>query len=313
MSPQFSIYTVMLFSIILLFLLIGFIYVYLYILKKQRLMSHTQIAEIQHNKKRKFRERIAEPMIRAAEYAGPTGIKYPFFSDKEKDEQLLVKAGNPQGLRLESFYGLRFVLGLGALAFSIVYVFLGMPSGLMILLLLPLSGFFGPNLWIWMKARDRQEQISSMMPDFLDTVSVTLQAGVSLDGALKQVTKQLTGPLSEEIDRFNREVELGVPRRTAYENLLNRNTSKELKMLVSSLLQGSSLGVPVSQTFKVQADDLRAMRGFKAKEKAAKASPQITLVTTFFVAPAVFFLIIGMLVLNVIYNPGAFGLDSFFF
>ncbi|MGM7703772.1 type II secretion system F family protein [Pseudalkalibacillus sp. Hm43] len=312
MSPQFSIYAVLLFSLILLFLLIGFVFVYLFIAKKQRLLSHVQISEGQRKRKRKLRERIAGPLIRASEYAGPTGIKYPFFSDKEKDELLLVKAGNPLGLRLESFYGMRFVLGLSGLTFSIFYVFLGMPFSLMVLLLFPLGGFFGPNLWLLLRARERQEQISTMMPDFLDTVSVTLQAGVSLDGALKQVTKQLTGPLSEEIDRFNREIELGVPRRTAYENLLNRNSSKELKMLVSSLLQGSSLGVPVSETFKVQADDLRAMRGFKAKEKAAKASPQITLVTTFFVAPAVFFLIIGMLILNVIYNPGAFGLDSFF-
>ncbi|WP_261134630.1 type II secretion system F family protein [Bacillus sp. Marseille-Q3570] len=312
MSPQFSVYTVLLFSLILLLLFIGFVFIYLYVGKKQRLMSHLQVSEIKHRKRKKLRERMAGPIIKAAEYAGPTGIKYPFFSDKEKDEQLLVKAGNPMGLRLESFYGLRFVLGLGALMFSILYVFLGLPFGLMTIVLFPLAGFFGPNLWLWMKARDRQEQISSMMPDFLDTVSVTLQAGVSLDGALKQVTKQLGGPLSEEIDRFNREIELGVPRRTAYENLINRNSSKELEMLVTSLLQGSSLGVPVSQTFKIQADDLRAMRGFKAKEKAAKASPQITLVTTFFVAPAVFFLIIGLLALNVIYNPEAFGLDTFF-
>ncbi|MCF6139556.1 type II secretion system F family protein [Pseudalkalibacillus berkeleyi] len=312
MSSQFSVYTVLLFSIILLLLLIGFVYVYLFIGKKQRLMSHVKISETQMRARLKFRERMAKPIIKAAEYAGPTGIKYPFFSDKEKDERLIVSAGNPMDLRLESFYGLRFVLGLSALLFTILYVFLGLPFGLMMMVLLPLGGFFGPNIWLWLKARERQEQISATMPDFLDTVSVTLQAGVSLDGALRQVTKQLSGPLSEEIDRFSREIELGVPRRTAYENLLNRNYSKELKMLVTSLIQGSSLGVPVSQTFKIQADDLRAMRGFKAKEKAAKASPQITLVTTFFVAPAVFFLIIGMLILNVIYNPSAFGLDSFF-
>ncbi len=133
-----------------------------------------------------------------------------------------------------------------------------------------------------------------------------------MDSALRQVTEQMDGPLSEEIQRFNREIDLGVPRRQALLNLLNRNTSKELEMLVNSLMQGADLGVPVSTTFRVQAEDLRSMRGFRAKEKAAKASPQVTLVTTFLVAPAVFFLIIGLLFLNMLYNPEAFGLDVWF-
>ena len=125
------------------------------------------------------------------------------------------------------------------------------------------------------------------------------------------MTKQFDGPLSEEIDRFKKEVDLGVQRITAYKNLMSRNSSKELHALVNALIQGSSLGVPVSRTFKLQADDLRATRGFIAKEKAAKASPLVTLVTTFFIAPAIIGLIVGLLALNIMYNPGAFGLENF--
>ena len=67
----------------------------------------------------------------------------------------------------------------------------------------------------------------------------------------------------------------------------------------------------VARTFKLQAEDLRMTRGFTAKEKAAKANPQVTLVTTFFIAPAVFGFIMGLIVLNIIHNPAAFGLDAF--
>ncbi len=312
MSSMLSVYTGFLLSAILLLLLIGFIYLYLFLSKKHRLVGQLKIEEEAKRKRRGFKERVSERLTKVAEYSGPTGAKYAFFSDPDKDEKLLIQAGNPIDLRLESFYGLRFFLGLCGIVVGVFYLTLGLPLAFAMFLLLPMGGFFGPNLWLLLKARERQEIISMMMPDFLDTVSVTLQAGVGLDGALHQVTKQFDGPLSEEIERFNREIDLGVPRSTAYENLIERNSSRELELLVTSLIQGSTLGVPVSKTFKIQADDLRATRSFKAKEKAAKASPQITLVTTFFVLPGVFILIIGLLALNVIYNPGAFGLDTFF-
>lgn len=298
--------------IILILLFVGFVYLYIFIVKKDNLLKSNGYSIVKSKKKKSLKEKLLNRLVDWGKEAGPVGIKYPFFADKEKHEKYLGQAGNPLGLQLQDFYGFRFVLGLIGLGFGFVYGIIGLPFGLPVVLLSILGGFLGPSAWLYIKAKHRQEMISIMMPDFLDTVSVTLSAGVSLDGALQQVTKQFEGPLSEEIDRFTKEVELGVPRNTAYQNLMARNSSKELHSLVNSLIQGSSLGVPVSRTFKLQAEDLRATRGFIAKEKAAKASPQVTLVTTFFIAPAVIGFIMGMLALNLIYNPGAFGLDSFF-
>ncbi|MBU8881365.1 type II secretion system F family protein [Bacillus sp. FJAT-29790] len=306
-------FSLVMFIFILILLFISFVYIYLYIAKKEKLLKQQGFQHRKDKKKQSLQERMILTLVLWGKKAGPVGIRYPFFADKAKHERLLKEAGNPLELSLQDFYGFRFVLGLIGLGFGSIYSFLGMPLGLQVLLLSILGGFLGPSAWLYFKAKNRQELITIMMPDFLDTVSVTLQAGVSLDNALQQVTQQFEGPLSEEIDRFNREIDLGVPRITAYQSLMDRNSSKELHSLVNGLIQGSTLGVPVSRTFKLQADDLRATRGFVAKEKAAKASPQITLVTTFFVAPAVFGLIIGLLVLNIMYNPAAFGLDSFFF
>jgi tight adherence protein C len=304
-------FSIVMIALILIMLFTGFVYLFLYIAKRENLLLAQGYNPKKKRKKVSLRQRIMVPIIKWGIKAGPVGIKYPFFANVEKHDKMLKEAGNPLGMDLQSFYGVRFVLALIGLGFGSVYSFLGMPFALQVLLISILGGFAGPSAWLYFKAKNRQETISVMMPDFLDTVSVTLHAGVSLDGALKQVTKQFEGPLSEEIDRFNKEVELGVPRLSAYEHITERNSSKELHTLVNALIQGSALGVPVSRTFKLQADDLRANRGFIAKEKAAKASPQITLVTTFFVAPAVFGLIIGLLVLNIIYNPEAFGLESF--
>ncbi|SHS23828.1 Flp pilus assembly protein TadB [Mycobacteroides abscessus subsp. abscessus] len=308
-----GLFSMVMLIIILLFLFISFIYVYLFIAKRENLLQNNGYVKGKSRQKGRLIDRVIAPIVRWGKQAGPVGIKYPYFADVEKHKKLLGQAGYPLGLQIQDFYGFRFVLGMMGLGFGTIYGFLGLPLGIPIMFLTIFGGFLGPSAWLYIKAKNRQELISMMMPDFLDTVSVTLSAGVSLDGALKQVTKQFKGPLSEEIDRFNKEVELGVPRLSAYQGLIERNSSRELHSLVNALIQGTSLGVPVSRTFRLQAEDLRATRGFLAKEKAAKASPQITLVTTFFIAPAVLGLIVGLLALNIIYNPEAFGLDSFFF
>lgn len=304
-------FAMFMFTLILIFLFISFLYFFLYIAKKENLLIAQGYSK-EKRKKSSLRKVLLDPLVKWGVKAGPVGMKYPLFLNVPKHEQWLKEAGRPLEMTLESFFGFRFVCILIGLSVGSIYTFLGMPFALFILLLSILLGFIGPSIWLFVSAKRRQEAISMMMPDFLDTVSVTLQAGVSLDGALRHVTNQFEGPLSEEIDRYNKEIELGVPRKTAYLNLNDRNSSKELQTLVNALIQGSSLGVAVARTFKLQAEDLRSTRGFKAKEKAAKANPQVTLVTTFFIAPAVFGFIMGLIVLNIIYNPAAFGLDAFF-
>ncbi|MEK5071569.1 type II secretion system F family protein [Sporosarcina sp. FSL K6-1508] len=303
-------FSIIMFSLILISLFTSFLFFYLYIAKRENLM-HSQGYLKDKKKNMPLRKRIMEPLVKWAEKASPIGMKYALFLNVEKHEKWLKEAGRPLELTLKSFFGLRFVTGLIGLLFGTLYTFLGLPFALFVLMLSIGGGFFGPSIWLYFSAVRRQEAISTMMPDFLDTVSITLQAGVSLDGALQHVTSQLDGPLCEEIDRFNKEVQLGVQRNTAYKSLMDRNSSKELQSLVNALIQGSSLGVAVARVFKLQAEDLRITRGFTAKERAAKANPLVTLVTTFFIAPAVFGFIMGLIVLNIIYNPAAFGLDAF--
>lgn len=135
---------------------------------------------------------------------------------------------------------------------------------------------------------------------------MTLQAGVSLDQALREVIRFFSGPIQEEFSRFNQEIDLGVPREKAYEQLLKRNDNPEFQMLIKALIQGMRLGVPISVTFKVQADNMRRMRKELVKEKAAKASPKVTLITTLVVAPTAMLMIGGLMVLNILENAKTF-------
>lgn len=295
----------------LLFLLIGIIFLFNYFAKKIDLQGFWLGERLKKQKKRPLRKRFVTKVMKMAKKLGPRAQSYFSFRNEEKDKRQLSLAGNPYDMTLETFYGLKLTLALMGVFLFILSFLLGSRSFLIWSTILTFVGFMWPDIWISRRAKERQRKIGEEMPDFLDTISVMLQAGSSLDGSLRTSTAFMKGPLYEEIKKFNQEIELGVPRKTAYLNLMNRNTSQELHTLVQALIQGSELGVPVAHTFRIHAEDLRSSRGSLAKEKAAKANPKISLVTTFLIAPAIFFLLVGLLILNVIFNPGSFGVDGF--
>jgi len=95
----------------------------------------------------------------------------------------------------------------------------------------------------------------------------------------------------------------------AYRLLLERNESKEFQILIKSLIQGERLGVPIAASFKQQAEEMRKLKKEMIKEKAAKASPKVTLVTTFLILPSSLILIGGLMVINMFnQNSGIFDL-----
>jgi len=167
-------------------------------------------------------------------------------------------------------------------------------------------GYFLPILYLKTRVRRRQEQLRYDLPDFLDTVSVSLQAGLGLDQTLQEVTRYFDGPLREEFSRYQQEISLGVPRENAYRNLLKRNDNPEFQRLIKALIQGMKLGVPIATTFKIQADEMRRIREEQVKEKAAKASPKITLITTFIILPTAVLLIGGLMIMNMFLGDDGF-------
>lgn len=296
------------FSIV--YLALGFVQFYFYLSRKEELIQHITKAEAVKGEKRSWWKALWEKVFAISDSIGPFVAKV--YSTPEKDEKWLNWAGRPMGLTLTRYYGLRVLWMVLGIILGYLYYYIGLPFDLYLFLLSPVVSFFGVSMWLRSRANKRQEEISVNLPNFLDTVSIALAAGGSLVQSLEEVSRQMGGALSEEILRMTHELQLGVARRQAYENLLARNRSKPLETFIQALIQGSDLGVPISTTFRIQADEIRSSRIHRAKEKAAKASPRITLVTTLMITPTIFFLVIGMLILNFIYNPDAFGLRLLF-
>lgn len=229
----------------------------------------------------------------------------------ERVQALLARAGNPGGLGAAEFQGLRVAFVLAASAGGGLTALAGF-GGPKTLLLLLLAAWFGPQLWLKQAAQDRQARIAADLPDFLDQLSIGLAAGMATDPVLRLVADQSGGPLGEEINRYLRQVELGVERIEALGSLRRRNAGPEVELLVQCLQQGYHLGVPVAATLAQQARHLRSLQAEKARELAARASPKVILVTTFIITPGVMLLVLGLIVLNLLYNPGGFGLTRLF-
>ncbi|WP_068777500.1 type II secretion system F family protein [Paenibacillus sp. FJAT-26967] len=276
--------------------------------KRIGLLQQLQIIKITPKRKRqKASDKFKAAVFQWSDRLSPLGKRFKLFVSDKDLERRIALAGHPNGLTLDSFHGFRFLCLFMGLLIGTFLSWLGLGGIVQILLIL--VGLFLPIVWIRSAASNRQQQIGIELPDFMDTMSVTLQAGVPMDPAIKQITRNMEGPLSEELTRFQQELDVGVPREDAYMRMMNRNQCKELETLVLSLIQGSKLGVPIANTFKILAKDMRESRIGYVKERAAKAGPKVTMITTFVILPAVLLCVMGLLVLNFIYNPEGIGID----
>jgi tight adherence protein C len=181
------------------------------------------------------------------------------------------------------------------LLFSIVgLLFLADGSVLMFVLLCALG-------WLWMdvtlggQAQRRQARIDGDLPDFLDILAVTVGAGVGFRPAMARVSEALGGPLAEEVLTSLRQMDLGASRREALEGLRKRNRSESLGTFVTALLQAEELGVGLAEALTDLAADMRRSFHQKARRRAARAAPRVSLITTTVLVPGAVVLIVAAL------------------
>ncbi|GGT52620.1 DUF5936 domain-containing protein [Streptomyces purpureus] len=212
-------------------------------------------------------------------------------------------AGNPGGLTIDR-YGAR----------RAVYGFLGALGGLVMLskgsvfvaLLLLAFGAFWTEVGIWSAIRVRRDQIERTLPDFLDVLAVVVSAGLGFRQALDRVAEKYEGPWSDELRITLRQMDMGVSRRQAFDELRRRNDSEQVAQFVTALQQGEELGAPIVDTLIQIANDMRRTDAQNARRKAAKAVPKATLVITSLMVPATVILLGAGLFLGTGTNFGSF-------
>jgi tight adherence protein C len=225
-----------------------------------------------------------------------------------RTNRLIELAGNPPSMTAERI-----------VAFKIIFAIVGLVVGLLVAPLLPFKGFVPsvltaallaftgytfPSAGLASRASKRQKAIRKAMPDTMDLLTISVEAGLGFDAALAQVVKNVPGPLSEEIARMLQEMQIGVTRTEALRHLNDRTEVPELDGFVLSMIQADKYGVGVAKVLRAQSTELRQKRRQRAEETAQKVPLKLLFPMIFMVLPALFIVILG---------PGAIKVYETFF
>jgi tight adherence protein C len=156
------------------------------------------------------------------------------------------------------------------------------------------------RFYIEKKVALRKNNITKELPFTLDLITVSVEAGLSFDGAIARVVNNIKGDLSDEFSKTLKEIRMGIEKKVALRNMSNRVNIKELSMLITSLIQADELGVSLGKVLRIEAAQLRERRKQAAREKAMKAPVKILFPLIFFIFPAIFIVILGPTVVTLV-------------
>lgn len=200
-----------------------------------------------------------------------------------------------QGPRLVVCTALGAVLGNGGVGSLLAFATIGAAAG-----------FFLPDLLVHNAGLRRQTEIRTALPDVLDLLVVSVEAGLGFDAALDRVARNIDGPLAGELSRVMQEMQIGMSREDALRGLAQRTSVDELKSFVAALVQASDLGIPIGKVLREQGKEMRIKRRQLAEETAQKLPVKITFPVMICIMPALFIVVLGPGVLGIM-RTGVFG------
>jgi tight adherence protein C len=208
----------------------------------------------------------------------------------------LLHAGLAGQYRAEEIITLQVLAGGLGFLVALAWVVISSPStnlAVVSLVSFPFIGAVLPKAWLNRKVDERRSGLRNDLPDTLDLLAISVEAGMGFEGALGVVCDHFRSPLAEEFSRTLKEMELGLPRREALQNLKRRTEVPELSNFVLALTQADALGMPIGRVLKTQAAEMRNKRRQWARERAAKLPVKILFPLVLFIFPAVLIVVLG--------------------
>lgn len=240
-----------------------------------------------------FNERIFLPFLRRL--SGIAMKLTPGGALQALDEKLIT-AGRPYGLGAIEFMGFRVLSFVGCIALAFLATRSLSLSILLKVVLFGLISFVGlvlPASFLQSRTSTRQTMIRRTLPDTLDLLTVSVEAGLGLDGAMQKVIEKLDNPLAQEMQHALQEMRIGKRRADALKDMAGRAKVHELSTFVAAVCQAEQLGVSISKVLRVQGDTLRTQRSHRAREIAAKLPVKMLFPLIFFIFPALFVVVLA--------------------
>src|SRR4051794_37745437 len=231
------------------------------------------------------------------------------FTPKQNAERLriaLMEAGSPRGLGVVEFMGLRGVMALllggtallltiftGSTFRPISVIGLHIPGILLFPAPLAAIGYIIPGIWLSQRISKRKKEIQKSLPDAIDLLTISVEAGLGFDPALQRVAEKWDNELCQEFRHLLQDMRIGKQRREALREVSIRCGVDDLRVFISSIIQADQLGVSITQVLRVQSQQMRIKRRQRAEELAQKAPIKMLFPMVFLIFPAMYVIILG--------------------
>jgi len=249
-------------------------------------------------------ERVQTPLVQRIFGPAARGFKnslsrlYP-SSEVDRVHADLLKAGLTGTIRAEEFVAVQagtVMLGIGAGLVGLVSGVVSVKAGLAVLFILPIVGGLVPSYWLRHRIKVRRERVTNDLPDLLDLMCISVAAGLGLEQAMQVSCARFESPVCDELRLTLREMELGLSRHDALENMKLRTDIDDLVTFAVVLSQADALGLPIGRVLQAQADEMRDKRRQRAREKAAKVPVKILFPLAICFLPAIMIIVLGPIV-----------------
>jgi len=241
-----------------------------------------------------FGDRVLVPFVAGA---GQVAKRITPLDARDRVAKKLLLAGSPAGWDAERVIAFKVIgAGIGIVGGAIVGIGVLHLSGLPMLVVVALvgiAGFLVPDSMVARRVADRQKEVLGTLSDTLDLLTISVEAGLSLNAAIAQVVQNVPGVLSSEFARMLQEIQLGVPRSEAFRQLAERTDVDELNSFALAMIQADVFGVSIANVLRTQASQLRIKRRQAAEAKAQQTPVKIVFPLILCILPALFVVIIG--------------------
>lgn len=242
-------------------------------------------------------------VLPAANRVGRAVVRITPVDLNARIDELLVLAGNPAGWEAERVVALKIVGGVaGAVAGALLAAVSPLPAvfGFVLVVVTGATGYLIPSVQLRAMADRRQRGIRRQLADVIDLLTISVEAGLAVDAAIAQVTRNVPGPLADELERLSHEIQIGVSRSEAFRHLGERTNVPELRGFVLSMVQAEQFGVSIANVLRTQSRELRTKRRQLAEETAQKIPVKLLFPLIFLVLPATFIIVLGPGVIKIV-------------
>jgi len=222
----------------------------------------------------------------------------------ENAQKRLLHGGNPNNLTVADFMGIKGLVAALLAGLGLVIGFLGNTGFFAMVLMVVVLGTIGfllPDFWLGSKVRQRRHHLLRALPDAIDLLSISVEAGLGFDAALNRLVEKTQNELAYEFGRVIAEMRIGVPRREALRALAERTGIQELGIFVTAIIQAEQLGASISSVLHVQSAEIRIRRRQRAEVLAHQAPIKMLFPMAFLIFPPMFVVILGPAIPTVVH------------